>query len=222
MLMRNPQPEILDHLPPDHSDAVASRRDLRLINTLMGNDRWLHARLTRHLKPGMKIVELGAGDGSFARRVFRQIPRDFPMRFTGVDLAPCPEDWPEDPRFQWRQEDLFHSDALTAADGLVACLLLHHFDNSALAALGARLGNARFLLAREPARRRLWMRLLLYPFRLNRVTKHDMKISIEAGFLGSELADALGLRAPEWDTSHRETPLNAHQLEATRFVNDGR
>jgi hypothetical protein len=94
--------------------------------------------------------------------------------------------------------------------------MLHHFDDAALRALGARLTNARFLLAREPARRRLAMRFLLYPFRLNRVTKHDMKISIEAGFLGTELTGALGLRSPEWRVSARETALNAHQVEAVR------
>lgn len=213
---RKLQPEILDHLPPEHPDAVDSRRDLRLINTLMGNHRWLRARLARHLEPGMKIVELGAGDGSFARFLFRHLPRDFRFRFTAIDLAPRPAGWPDDARFEWRQEDLFQSDALPAADGVLACLVLHHFDHAALRALGARLANARFLLAREPARRWLWMRFLLYPFRLNRVTRHDMKISMEAGFLGSEVADALGLSNPGWAVSIRDTALNAHQVEALR------
>jgi hypothetical protein len=222
MTTRTPQPEILDHLPPDHPDAVASRRDLRLINAVMGNHHWLRVRLLRHLRPGMKVVELGAGDGSFARAFFRDLARDFPIRFTAIDLAPRPPDWPDDPRFEWRQEDVFHSDALTAADGVLACLMLHHFDDATLRALGARLTNARFFLAREPARRRLAMRFLLYPFRLNRVTKHDMKISIEAGFLGPELADALGLRIPEWAASTCETALNAHQVEGVRIHHDGR
>lgn len=222
MMKRNPQPEILDQLPADHPDAVASRRDLRLINALMGNDRWLRARLARHLKPGMRIVELGAGDGSFARALFRHLPPDYSMRFTAVDLAPRPPDWPDDPRFEWRQEDIFLSDALPEADGVLACLMLHHFDDPALGALATRLTNARFLIAREPARQWPWMRFLLYPFRLNRVTKHDMKISIEAGFLGSELADALGLRSPEWAVTTHETALNAHQLEAVRIPIDGR
>jgi hypothetical protein len=214
--MRNPRPEILDHLPPDHPDAIASRRDLRLINALMGNHRWLRARLLRHLRPGMKIVELGAGDGSFARHLIRKLPRDFSIRFTAIDLAPRPPDWPDDPRFEWRQEDVFHSDALPVADGVVACLMLHHFDDAALRALGSRLTSTRFLLAREPARRWLPTRYLLYPFGLNRVTKHDMKISIEAGFLGTELADSLRLRSPQWHISARETALNANQVEAVR------
>ncbi|MFM7181361.1 MAG: hypothetical protein ACKO2G_07860 [Verrucomicrobiales bacterium] len=216
MTTRNPQPEILDHLPPDHPDAVASRRDLRFINTLMGNDRWLRTRLMKHLRPGMKIVELGAGDGSFARSLQSHLSRDFSIHFTAIDLAPRPPDWPDDPRFEWRQENIFHSDALADADGVMVCLMLHHFDDRTLSILGARLTNARFFLAREPARQSLWMRFLLYPFRLNPVTKHDMKISIEAGFLGSELADTLGLRQPEWNISTRETPLNAHQFEAVR------
>lgn len=214
--MRDPQPEILDHLPPDHPDAVASRRDLRLINALMGNQRWLHNRLTAHLQPGQHIVELGAGDGSLARRFFRRLPRDFPLRFTAIDLAPRPPDWPQDPRFLWRQEDLFQCDALPDADIVLACLMLHHFQNQELRALGNRLSKARLILAREPARQQVWMRFLLYPFGLNRVTKHDMKLSIEAGFLRNELATALGLSTPTWKIHQRETALNAHEFEATR------
>ena len=61
-------PEILDHLPVDHPAARRSRRDLRLTNALMGNHRWLERGLRRHLRPGEAALELGAGDGSFARR----------------------------------------------------------------------------------------------------------------------------------------------------------
>lgn len=214
--MRDPQPEILDHLPPDHPDAVASRRDLRLINWFMGNHRWLAARLAAQLRAGDRVVELGAGDGTFARKLRARLPAGFDFCYTAVDLAPRPPAWPDDPRFQWRREDIFESDALPAAQGIIACLVLHHFDDTALARLGARLTHARFLLAREPARHLLWMRYLLYPLRLNRVTKHDMKVSMEAGFLGRESAEALGLRNPEWEISARETALNAHQIEAVR------
>ena len=214
--MRKLQPEILDHLPPEDPDAIASRRDLRLINSVMGNQRWLSERLSRHLLPGMRIVELGAGDGCFARRLKDHLPRDFPFEFNAIDLAPCPPDWPDDPRFHWRQEDIFQSGSVREADGVVACLVLHHFDDIALARLGRLFTKARFLLAREPARCRAWMRFLLYPFRLNHVTKHDMKVSIEAGFLGTELANALGLDKAGWVTRQMETALNAFQFEATK------
>lgn len=216
MARPDPQPEILDHLPPDHPDAVASRRDLRLINAFMSNHRWLLARLSGWLRPGARVVELGAGDGTLARKLRARLPAGLDFRYTAVDFAPRPPDWPEDPRFEWRREDIFGSDALPMADGIIACLVLHHFNDAALARLGERLAGARFFLAREPARRSLWMRYLLYPCRLNRVTKHDMKVSMEAGFLGRELADALGLRQPDWQISSRETMFNAHQFEAVR------
>ena len=41
-------PEILDGLPPEDPEARRSRRDLRRINFLMGNERWI-ARQVREL-----------------------------------------------------------------------------------------------------------------------------------------------------------------------------
>ena len=44
MLFMKPRvviPELLDHLPADEPEALRSRRDLRRVNWLMGNERWL-------------------------------------------------------------------------------------------------------------------------------------------------------------------------------------
>jgi hypothetical protein len=40
-MLRQVLPEILDHLPADDPEAIGSRRDLRRINFLMGNKRWI-------------------------------------------------------------------------------------------------------------------------------------------------------------------------------------
>ncbi len=213
--MRQITPEILDQLPSDHPDAVASRRDLRLINAVMGNHRWLAKRMLTYLNPGDQIVELGAGDGQLAGVFLKLAPPNHDFRYQALDLAPQPQAWPDDPRFHWLTGDLFQCDALASATMVVANLILHHFTDPALATLGAKMSQARVVLAREPARRRRWMSYLLYPLGLNRVTKHDMKASIEAGFLGDELADALGLRSPDWSIRCSETLFNAHQMQAT-------
>ena len=81
--MRLILPEILDSLPSAHPDAVAARRDLRWINAVMGNGRWLVARLRTHLQPGDVVVELGAGDATLARSVRAAVPPAFPVFLRG-------------------------------------------------------------------------------------------------------------------------------------------
>ena len=210
--MRHIEPEILDSLPSGHPDALASRRDLRVINRVMGNQRWLAARLRVHLRPGDRVVELGAGDASMARRVRASLPMGFPFSYHALDLGDKPADWPDDPRFHWCQGDLFDASELATATVVIACLVMHHFDDDQLARLGALCYGARVILAREPARQRAWMRFAMYPLGLNKVTRHDMSISIRAGFRGSELPDALGLG--RWHCHIRQTLFNAYAMEA--------
>ncbi len=58
------EPEIMDGLDPDHPMAIRSRRDLRMINFLMGNERWIRAQVSKNRATAAKgIVELGAGGG---------------------------------------------------------------------------------------------------------------------------------------------------------------
>jgi hypothetical protein len=73
------QPEILDTLPPDDPGALRSRRDLRRINSWMGNAETLAAALVKALPASailqtpLQITELGAGDGNFLLRVAQKI-----------------------------------------------------------------------------------------------------------------------------------------------------
>ncbi|MDF1739878.1 MAG: hypothetical protein P1U86_12025 [Verrucomicrobiales bacterium] len=61
-MLRIVQPEILDSLPADAPDAVRSRQDLRRINYLMDNFRWLERALEdAELPRGSHIVEVGSG-----------------------------------------------------------------------------------------------------------------------------------------------------------------
>ncbi len=58
------QAELLDSLPHDHPDALHNRRDLRVINRVMGNYRWFARTLPALLRPGEAALEVGAGDGT--------------------------------------------------------------------------------------------------------------------------------------------------------------
>ncbi len=197
MLVRNVQPEILDSLPADDPAARRSRRDLRLINALMGNFRWVERRL-RSQQPETPVIELGAGEGRLLKRLSA-----LGFRTKGIDLAPRPADLPDD--VIWEQQDLFDGANFDGAT-IVATLFLHHLDQDALTQLGCLLSGARALIFSEPSRSRMSLAggYVMFPF-VNHVTRHDMIISIRAGFRGGELRRALRLD-DRWEV-HEETGL---------------
>ena len=213
-MQRRVEPELLDALPTDDPSAQRSRRELRLINAIMGNHCWLAREMRRSVRPGWRVLELGAGEGTFGARLVSSGICE-PRQLTGIDLALRPAAWPAGAA--WMQGDVF-AGALPEAEIVVANLFLHHFDPEALAQLGARLpAKCRILLASEPARRRLHLAqgVLLSIFALlSRVTRHDMGISIRAGFLGDELPRALGIGGWKCETS--TTFVGAHRLRAVR------
>ncbi len=212
---REVSPELLDALPHDDAAARRSRGELRMINGVMGNHRWLRRRLREPRLRGHRVLELGAGDGAFARGVWRE-GITHPAQWTALDLAPEPGEWSREAR--WQQRDLFTLPVLPDAEIIVANLFLHHLQDGQLAALGRLLPEAcRTFLACEPARRRvhaLQGHLLSAAAGLSAVTHHDMFVSIRAGFTGDELPGALGLRG--WQTRVSLTALGAYRLAAWR------
>ena len=111
-------PEILDHLDSADPAAVRSRRDLRRINWLMGNFRWLE-RALRELGSPTSLVEVGCGDGRFISQLAARGWKDL----TAVDLAPPPPDLPEN--VTWLQQDVSSALAGTRGGILVANLFWH-------------------------------------------------------------------------------------------------
>ncbi len=83
-------PELLDELPADDPRAVRSRRDLRLVNRIMGaKAALLWALDAARVDAPQRIVELGAGDGSMALRIARARARAWPgVSLTLLDLNP--------------------------------------------------------------------------------------------------------------------------------------
>lgn len=194
-MQRIVEPEILDHLPAEHPDARRSRRDLKLINFLMGNEHWIAAQIADHPAARAKgVVEIGAGTGTLLRRIATSHPH---IRLTACDLAPRPADLPE--QITWDQRDVF--DSLAELDGgvLVANLFLHHFDDPVLERFRPLLRKFDLLCINEPLRtsQAILAGRIMLPF-VGRVTRHDMIVSIRAGFLPGELPQRLGLDPAEW------------------------
>lgn len=210
---RTVQPELLDGLAPDHPDAVASRRDLRVINRLMGGERWIGHEMRAHRRSGERILELGAGEGILGGTL--GVPD---AALAGLDLGPRPAAWP--PGASWHQTDVLRFEAWTEYPIVVANLFLHHLEAEALQAIGRQLDrHARLILVSEPrcARRSLLLFRLLCPLmRAHAVTRHDGRVSIEAGFRGGELPRLLGLEPDRWQWSVTETGLAGYRLKAER------
>lgn len=205
-LPRHVEPEWLDSLDPDDPRAVRARRDLRLINFLMGNEGWILRQVAARLKTAEKgIVELGSGEGHLLRRLARSGPA------TGCDLAPRPPDLPRE--IDWREGDLFTLAEPLTGGILVASLVLHHFAAGDLLRIGRIADRFETLLFVEPHRSRCALALarMLSPF-VGKVTRHDMPASIHAGFAAGELGQALGL-SPDWSVTECR-----HWCGSLRFV----
>lgn len=205
-------PEMLDYLPPETPAAQGSRRDLRRINRLMGNHGWLRRTAHHLVRPSERLLELGAGDGRFARGWHDNA-------CDALDALPPPAGWPLDQ--VWHHEDVREFRQWDNYAVVFANLFLHHLSESTLRRLGERLRrSARVVIACEPlrARRSQWLFAALCPvIGANGVTRHDGRISIGAGFLGNELPRHLGFDDDQaWQFEVRHTALGAYRLVAIR------
>ncbi len=201
------EPEIIDGMEPGHPMAIRSRRDLRMINFGMGNERWIRVQVARHHESAAKgIVELGAGGGELLGTLVKYGP------VTGYDLVPKPEHLGGGAT--WRQGDLWERKAEMAGGILVANLFLHHLQADELGRLGEIAKRFEVLAFVEPLRTKgaEWLGERLLPF-VGEATRHDMMVSIRAGFVAGELPELLGL-GKEWKVSERSTWRGGHRMLA--------
>ncbi len=215
-MSRRVQPELLDCLPPDHPDALHNRRDLRFFNAVMGNFRWVARTLRAQLRPGDRVLELGAGEGDLGRYLRRALS-DFDYAYTGLDLWPQPENWPQ--AWGWRREDLAAFPDYGEFNVILGNLILHQFEDDVLRELGnSWRKHARLLVFCEPVRRSLHLRQL--PLArlagINYVSRHDAHVSIEGGFLGDELPRLLGVDSAPWRVETQQTFLGAYRMVAVK------
>ncbi len=194
-MQRVVEPEFVDQLPPDHPDVVRSRIDLKVINFLMGNERWI-ARQVREF-PEVRargVLEIGAGEGTLLERLGKAHPG---IPLTACDLAPRPGWLPEE--IAWDQRDVFECLAESSGGILAANLFLHHFEEPELRRFGPLMRNFEVICINEPFRtaQTIMDARVMLPF-VGRATKHDMVVSIRAGFVPGELPALLGLDATDW------------------------
>lgn len=216
-------PEMLDQLAEDDPAAAKNRRDMRLLNRLMGNFRWIArevalARMQRGL-----WLELAAGDGSLGCHLAHRLPRwASRTAFTGIDRCSRPAAWPS--HWRWEQGNLLFSPLLREARVVVANHILHQFEDHELAALGESLDcTATHLIINETARHtvHVWQARAAFLLGLNNVSRHDAVVSIRSGFRGEELPRLLGLAPEEWRWTLRHTLLGAYRFVATRQTKAG-
>ncbi|MCC5807439.1 MAG: hypothetical protein JJU00_14035 [Opitutales bacterium] len=219
MQARVVEPELLDGLPEGHPDARRNRADLRRLNNLMGNYRWLRQSLRGALRPGDSIVEPGAGDGHFAAAHLGFLHGNgTAASYTGIDLWSRPEGLP--PSFRWEQADALGYSGWPHHSIIVVNFLLHQFTDAELRRFGDSVRpHARVILANETARGplRVWLARTAFVLGLNHVSRHDAVVSVRAGFRGEELPALLGLDpAAGWEASVHTTALGAYRLAAKR------
>ena len=212
-VQRRLEPELLDSLPPDHPDAIRSRRDLRIVNRVMGNVRWFESVIPKLTRPAERVIELGAGTGELCRTLHsRHVAAD------GLDRVPAPAGWSAPAR--WHQADIQTFTGWSDYPVVIGNLILHHFDDAGLRALGDAIRpHARVLVFSEPTRRRRcqWLWAVAAPLGgANHVTRHDGRVSIAAGFYGDELPRALGLDPALWHWKITTTWVGAYRLVAER------
>lgn len=207
-------PEILDGLDPDSPAARASRRDLRRLNALMGNTAWFKRVLRQHLRAGESVLEIGAGTGELGQALRAVAPG-----LAGLDLIGRPSAWPESAA--WLQTDVLRFTGWAGFPVVMGNLIFHHFDDGQLARLGARLQDARVIIASEPLRLARTARLfaLICPLiGAHAVTRHDGRVSIEAGFRPQELPALLGLDPVVWHCDVSASWRGASRLVAVKRV----
>lgn len=210
---RRVQPEILDSLPEDAPAALRSRRDLRILNRLMGNGAWIRRTVAARGRKGERVLEIGAGDGALGLEMMAAGLGPV----AGLDVVRRPPAWPN--QATWFQTSVFDFVSWPDYPVVVASLVFHHFKADELAELGAQLSRgARLVVISEPlrARRAAWLFALACPLiAADAVTRHDGRVSIEAGFRRDELAVFLKLDPREWTWRVRET-LTAYRFVAER------
>ncbi len=198
------QPEILDSLPYDHPEAILNRGDLRRIHACFQTFPWFLKALKNYSTSSNRspaILEIGAGEGDLIRFLDRE-----GFKIDGLDLVPTPKQWPQE--LNWWQSNILNFTNWNSYPIVMANLILHQFQDQELKQLGERLQGVRLCIFNEPLRTRfhqVMYRGFSRMMGMNHISRHDGEVSIQAGFIKTELPELLGLHHSEWDWSIQST-----------------
>jgi predicted O-methyltransferase YrrM len=231
---RRIEPEILDFLPAEDPRAIAARRDLRVLNAVMLQNR-IMARLLRWCcreKKPRRIIELGGGDGSFIVSLAKRLGRHWPgVKVISVDRqGMVTEQTRESVVCQgWQLESVkvdvfeFLADLSTAsADVVIANLFLHHLSADELHFLFAAVERrAKGFAACEPRRApaALLSSRFVWALGCNAVTRHDAITSVRAGFRDYEISPFFAA-GKHWQLLERPAFPFTHCFAARRNGSD--
>jgi len=241
-------PEVLDGLPADDPDAQRSRRDLHRVHRVMGS-RGIVSRALRSLPSSlpllpnarpMRILELGAGDGSLMLGVARSLQDEWgKVSLTLLDFHNLLSEatTASYAAVGWEVRAQV-GDVLNWADGegkseavdglphdaphwdlIVANLFLHHFQTPQLSTiLAAAAVRSQHFFACEPRRARLALvgSHLIGALGVNAVTREDAVLSVRAGFRDNELSQCWPANELGWTLSEYSAGLFSHCFIASR------
>ena len=243
MLVRTVEAELLDDLAPADPVAARSRRDLQRVHQVMGT-RSILLRALRGLRPPtlaqapLRVLELGAGDGTLLLGVARALAPAWPcVELTLLDRQPIVEprtiarygelgwaasskvedvmDWAHTPASRRTTQD-----ASDRWDLIVANLFLHHFRDAQLQLLLETVAAStdRFI-ACEPRRDRIALASshLIGALGVNSVTRTDAVLSVRAGFRGKEITALWPMPAVEWHIDESAAGPFSHCFCADRL-----
>lgn len=231
--------ETLDGLAEDDPAAVRSRRDLQRVHRLMGT-RAIVARALGGLIAGrspsepLRVLELGAGDGTLMLGVARSLGGDLPtvhMQLLDRQNLISPATlaryaalgWQATARvsdvFDWMTDDSQEASSAPRWDVIVANLFIHHFEGAPLAALlGAIAARSNSFLACEPRRAMLALvgSHLVGLVGANAVTREDAVLSVHAGFAQGEITAMWPDAGADWTLSDASAGLFSQCFCASR------
>ncbi len=231
-MIRTLHSELVDDLPPEHPGAMASRRDLRRLNAIMGHAGIFSRSLKKVFpqKTPSRIVEIGAGDGDLLLRIAKRLAGQWhDMDATLVDQQDLLNNGTKADfaTLNWGvrsvRGDIFQWMADTAGektDVILGNLILHHFSDGQLSTLFSVIAKkADALIAVEPRRAALplFCARSLFLIGCNPVTCHDAPVSVQAGFTGRELSN-LWPRDGQWELVERSAGLFSHLFVARRKI----
>lgn len=234
--------ETLDHLAPGAPAAQRSRRDLMRVHRAMGTRSimsrgWQGLVSPERARAPLRILELGAGDGSLLLGLARSLAPHWPQVqlslldrqgiVTPVTLAGFAAlGWSAQVQvadvLAWAASP--HDDAAPGTprprwDLITTSLFVHHFDGAELDQLLAAVASRcdRFF-ACEPSRS--WLALagshLVGALGANAVTREDAVLSVHAGFRGNEISARWPQAAGQWQVREFAAGLFSHCFSAQR------